>query len=54
MSMGSGDRGPFTIPTTSGKKHKYMEITYFGKSPVIPIDPSTTIIIGANARIGTV
>ena len=38
----------------TGKKQRYAEIIDFGKSPVSPIEPSPTIIIGAIARIGIV
>jgi hypothetical protein len=43
-----------TIPIVTGKKHKYIEISAFGSSPVKPMLPSTTMIIGAIARIGMV
>ena len=43
-----------TIPITMGKKHKYAEMNAFGKSPVSPIAPKTTMIIGAIARMGIV
>jgi hypothetical protein len=42
------------MPITIGKKQRYAEINAFGKRPVKPIAPKTTIIIGAIARIGIV
>jgi len=53
-SMVSGLRNPFTMPTTTGKNERYIEISALGRSPAIPIEESTTMIIGAMARIGTV
>ena len=50
----SGDLRPFTIPTTTGKKERYIEIIAFGNKPVTPTEFITTIIIGAIARIGMV
>ena len=51
---GSGERKPFTMPMTMGKKQRYMEMIDFGSRPVKPKLPSTTMIIGAMARIGMV
>ena len=42
------------MPTTTGKKLRYIEMIAFGSSPVSPTEASTTMIIGAIARIGTV
>ena len=50
----SGEVRPFTMPMVTGKKHRYIEISDFGTSPVKPMEPSTTITIGAMARIGMV
>ena len=50
----SGDLNPLTIPTTTGKKERYIEIIAFGKSPVNPRPPNATISIGASANMGIV
>ena len=42
------------MPTATGKKHRYIEMIAFGSSPVTPTEFSTTMIIGAMARIGMV
>jgi hypothetical protein len=42
------------MPIATGKKHRYIEMSDLGIRPVSPIDPSTTMIIGAIARIGMV
>ena len=42
------------MPIVTGKKHRYIEMIAFGTSPVRPIEPSTTMMIGATARIGIV
>ena len=43
-----------TSATATGKKHRYIEITAFGKTPVIPMLPRMTMTIGAIASTGTV
>src|SRR5579862_7333986 len=52
--IGSGEVRPFTMPTAMGKKHRYAEMIDFGSSPRRPMAPSTTMMIGATARIGTI
>lgn len=52
--IGSGEVSPFTMPMVTGKKHRYIEISDFGKRPVSSIEPSTTMTIGAMARMGMV
>src|ERR1700722_3741048 len=52
--IGSGDVRPFTTPMVTGKKHRYAEMIAFGSSPRSPIEPSTTMTMGATARIGTI
>ncbi len=52
--MGSGEFNPFTMPIAIGKKHRYAEMMDFGSSPRSPTAPSTTMTIGATARIGTI
>ena len=42
------------MPTTTGKKLRYIEISALGTSPVTPTAPRPTTTIGAMARIGTV
>ncbi len=42
------------MPTTTGKKLRYIEISALGSSPVTPTAPRPTTTIGAMARIGTV
>jgi hypothetical protein len=42
------------MPIATGKKHRYIEMIAFGTSPVRPSEPSTTMMIGATARIGIV
>src|SRR3546814_15700126 len=42
------------MPTTTGKNDRYAEISAFGSSPDSPTAFSTTMIIGAIARIGMV
>src|SRR3546814_1900547 len=49
-----GLRSPLTMPTTTGKNDRYAEISAFGSSPDSPTAFSTTMIIGAIARIGMV
>ncbi len=38
----------------TGKKHRYAEMSAFGSKPRMPSEPSTTMMIGAIARIGTI
>ena len=52
--IGPGLRSPFTMPTTTGKKLRYIEIIALGSSPEMPMAFSTTMIIGAMARMGMV
>src|SRR5262249_6740468 len=52
--IGSGEVRPFTMPVVTGKKHKEAEMIDFGSSPRSPSEPSTTMTIGAMARIGTI
>ena len=42
------------MPTATGKNDRYIEMIAFGSSPVTPTEFSTTMIIGAMARIGMV
>ena len=42
------------MPTTTGKNERYIDIRAFGSNPVTPTELSTTMIIGAIARIGIV
>ena len=42
------------MPMVTGKKHRYAEMIDFGSSPCSPMAPSTTMTIGAIARIGTI
>ena len=42
------------MPTATGKNERYIEISAFGSNPAIPTEFSTTMIIGAMARIGMV
>ncbi len=42
------------MPMVTGKKHRYIEMMDLGKIPVRPTDPSTTITMGAIARMGMV
>ena len=42
------------MPMVTGKKQRYIEMSDFGTSPVKPSEPSTTMTIGAMARIGMV
>ena len=42
------------MPTATGKNDRYVEMIAFGTRPFSPIDASTTMIIGAIARIGMV
>ena len=53
-SITPGERKPLTSATATGKKHRYIEITAFGKTPVIPMLPRRTMTIGAIASTGTV
>jgi len=50
----SGDLSPLTIPTTTGKNDKYIDIIALGNNPETPTAFKTTIIIGAIASIGIV
>src|SRR5260370_38562828 len=49
--MGSGEFNPFTMPIAIGKKHRYAVMMDFGRSPCSPTAPSTTMTIGATARL---
>ena len=42
------------MPIATGKNDRYIEISAFGTSPVMPTAPSATTTIGAIARIGIV
>ena len=42
------------MPMATGKKQRYMEMIDFGSRPMKPKLPSTTMIMGAMARIGMV
>ena len=42
------------MPIATGKNERYIEISAFGTSPVMPTAPSATTTIGAMARIGIV
>jgi hypothetical protein len=50
----SGERSPFTMPIVTGKNERYPEMIAFGITPVMPILPSTMMIMGPMARIGIV
>ena len=50
----SGLLSPVTIPTTTGKKLRYALMIALGRIPDRPSEFSTTMIIGAMARIGMV
>jgi hypothetical protein len=42
------------MPMATGKKQRYIEMIDFGSRPMKPKLPSTTMIMGAMARIGMV
>jgi hypothetical protein len=52
--MTSGERSPLVMPTAMGKNERYIEIVALGSSPEMPTALSTTMIIGAIARMGIV
>ena len=52
--MTSGERRPFTMPTATGKKARYIDMNAFGSRPVMLIAFSTTMTIGAMAMMGIV